>query len=89
MRKHTAKFNDQVERKFIFMKTFGLQGLSAPDRGCMWPLFLNIFSKTFRPIKAKFYMELPWKVKEGTKVYINGRSQMIKKATKPICGKSL
>ena len=48
---------------------------------------LNIFSETALPIKAKFYVELPW---EGrTKGCINGPVHMTKMAAMPIYGKNL
>ena len=48
----------------------------------------NIFScETALPIKAKFYVEPPWK--GGTKVYINGPGHMTKMAAIPIYGKNL
>ena len=50
--------------------------------------FSNIFSsETAWPIKAKFYVEPPWK--GGTKVYINGPGHMTKMAAMPIFGKNL
>ena len=49
---------------------------------------LNIFSsETTLPIKAKFYVELPWE--GGTKVYINGPGHMTKMAAMPIYGQNL
>ena len=49
--------------------------------------FSNIFSsETAWPIKAKFYVEPPWK--GGTKVYINGPGHMTKMAAMPIYGKN-
>ena len=49
---------------------------------------LNIFSsETALPIKAKFYVEPPWK--GGTKIYINGPGHMTKMAAMPIYGKNL
>ena len=48
----------------------------------------NIFSsETAWPIKAIFYVELPWE--EGMKVYINGPGHMTKMAAMPIYGKNL
>ena len=48
----------------------------------------NIFSsETAWPIKAKFYVEPPWK--GGTKVYINGPGHITKMAAMPIYGKNL
>ena len=48
----------------------------------------NVFSsETAWPIKAKFYVEPPWK--GGTKVYINGTGHMTKMAAMPIYGKNL
>ena len=48
----------------------------------------NVFSsETAWPIKAKFYVELPWEW--GTKVYINGPGHMTKMAAMPIYGKIL
>ena len=48
----------------------------------------NVFSfETAWPIKAKFYVELPWE--GGTKVYVNGPCHMTKMATMPIYGKNL
>ena len=48
----------------------------------------NIFSsETAWPIKAKFYVEPPWK--GGTKVCINGPGHMIKMAAMPIYDKNL
>ena len=50
--------------------------------------FSNIFSsETAWPIKAKFYVEPPWK--GGTKVYINGPGHMAKMAAMSIYGKNL
>ena len=49
---------------------------------------LNIFSsETALPIKAKFYVELPWE--GGTKVCINGPGHMTKMTAMPIYGKNL
>ena len=49
--------------------------------------FSNIFSsETAWPIKAKFYVEPPWK--GGTKVYTNGPGHMTKMAAMPIYGKN-
>ena len=45
------------------------------------------FSKTARPIKAKFYVEPPWE--GGMKVSINGTGHMTKMAATPIYGKKL
>ena len=45
------------------------------------------FSETAWPIKAKFYVELPWE--GGTKVYINRPGHMTKMAAMPIYGKTL
>ena len=57
-------------------------------RCCRCPPFSNVFSsETARPIKAKFYVELPWE--GGTKVYINGLGHMTKMAAMPIYGKNL
>ena len=51
------------------------------------PQCSNIFfSQTGWPIKAKFYVELPWE--GGTKVYINGPGHMTKMAATPIYGKN-
>ena len=47
----------------------------------------EFFSKTARPIKAKFYFEPPWE--GGTKVYINGPGHMTKMAAMPVYGKNL
>ena len=50
--------------------------------------FSNIFSsETAWPIKAKFYVDLPWE--GGTKVCINGPGHMTKMAAMPIYGKTL
>ena len=50
--------------------------------------FSNIFfSETAWPIKAKFYVKLPWE--GGTKVCINGQGHMTKMAAMPIYGKNL
>ena len=44
---------------------------------------LNIFlSESAWPIKAKFYVELPWE--GGTRVYINGLGRLTKMAAMPI-----
>ena len=52
------------------------------------PPFLKIFSsETAWPIKAKFYVELPWE--GGTKVCINGPGHMTKMAAMPIYDKNL
>ena len=52
------------------------------------PPFLKIFSsETAWPIKAKFYVGLPWE--GGTKVCINGPGHMTKMAAMPIYGKNL
>ena len=52
------------------------------------PPFSNVFSsETAWPIKAKFYVELPWE--GGTKVCINGLGHMTKMAAMPIYGKTL
>ena len=52
------------------------------------PPFLKIFSsETAWPIKAKFYVGLPWE--GGTKVCINGPGHMTKMAATPIYGKNL
>ena len=52
------------------------------------PPFSKIFfSETAWPIKAKFYMEPPWK--GGAKVSINGPGHMTKMAAPPIYGKNL
>ena len=48
----------------------------------------NVFSSsTAWPIKAKFYVDPPWK--GGTKVYINGPGHMTKMAAMPRYGKNL
>ena len=44
-----------------------------------------MFSKTTKPIKAKFRAEPPWE--RGTKVYINGSGHMTKMAFIPKYGK--
>ena len=50
--------------------------------------FSNIFSsETVWPIKAKLYLEPPWKGE--TKVCINGQGHITKLAAMPICGKYL
>ena len=49
--------------------------------------FSNISSETAWPIKAKFYVELPWE--GGTKVCINGPGHMTKMAAMPIYGKNI
>ena len=50
--------------------------------------FSNIFSsETAWPIKAKFYVEPPFK--GGTKVYINSPGHMTKMAATSIYGKNL
>ena len=46
----------------------------------------NFSSETAWPIKAKFYVELPWE--GGTKVYINSPGHMTKMAAMPIYGKN-
>ena len=52
------------------------------------PPFSKIFySKTAKPIKAKFYVEPPWE--GGTKVYRKGPGHMTKMAAMPINGKNL
>ena len=57
-------------------------------RGHCHPLFSNVFSsETAWPIKAKFYVELPWE--GGTKVCINGPGHMTKMAAMHIYGKNL
>ena len=49
--------------------------------------FLKIFSsETAWPIKAKFYVGLPWE--GGTKVCINGPGHMTMMAASPIYGKN-
>ena len=64
----------------------GVRRPSASD--VVRPHFSNIFSsETAWPIKAKFYVELPWE--GGTKVYINGPGHMTKMAAMPIYGKNL
>ena len=68
------------------MKTFDPRRLSAPAPGlytCLRPPYSKIFfSKTARPIKAKFYVEPP--LKRGKKVYMNGPGHMTKMAAMPI-----
>ena len=60
---------------------------SGVRRRCR-PPFSNVFSsETAWPIKAKFYVEPPWK--GGTKGYINGPGHMTKMAAMPIYGKNL
>ena len=55
---------------------------------CRLQQCLNIFSsETALPIKAKFYVELPWE--GGMKVYISGPGHMTKMAGMPIYGKNL
>ena len=57
-------------------------------RRCSRPPFSYVFSsETAWPIKAKFYVEPPWK--GGTKVYINGPGHMTKMAAMAIYGKNL
>ena len=51
------------------------------------PPFLNISSETAWPIKAKFYVGLPWG--GGIKVCINDQGHMTKMAATPIYGKNL
>ena len=46
----------------------------------------NVFSETAWPIKAKFYVEVPWE--GGTKVYINNLGHMTKMAATPVYGKN-
>ena len=52
--------NEQMDR-FMFMKIFGLRGLSAPAPGlytCVWPKYSNnFFSETALPIKTKHYVD--------------------------------
>ena len=71
------------------MKTFDPRGLSTPAPElytCKWQTFSKVFfSKTARPIKAKFHVEPPWE--GGKKVYINGPGHMTKMAAKPIYDK--
>ena len=54
---------------------------------CRPPFSYVFFSKTARPIKAKFYVEPPWE--GGTKVYLNVPGLMTKMAAMPIYGKNL
>ena len=57
-------------------------------RRCRRPPFSNVFfSETAWPIKAKFYVEAPWK--GGTKVCINSPGHMTKMAAMPIYDKNL
>ena len=81
---------DYIDWIILLMKKIWPQGLSATAPGlytCIWPPFSNIFStETAWPIKAKFYVELPWE--GGTKVYINGPGHMTKMAAMPIYGKN-
>ena len=57
-------------------------------RRCRRPPFSNVFfSETAWQIKAKFYVEAPWK--GGTKVCINGPCHMTEMAAMPIYGKNL
>ena len=58
-----------------------------PSVGVVRLPFLMIFSETAWPIKAKFYVGLPWR--GGTKVCINGPGHMTKMAAMPIYGKNL
>ena len=52
------------------------------------PPFSKIFSsETAWPIKAKFYVEPPWK--GGSKIYINGPGHTTKMAAMPIYGEKL
>ena len=57
-----------------------------PSVGVRHPPFLKISSETAWPIKAKFYVGLPWE--EGTKVGINGPGHMTNMAVTPIYGKN-
>ena len=57
-------------------------------RRCCPSTISNVFSsETAWPIKAKFYVEPPWK--GGTKIYINGQGHMTKMAAMPIYDKNL
>ena len=51
--------NEQMDRRFMLMKTFWAQGLSAPAPGlyrCILPKYSNI-SETAWPIKSRLYVE--------------------------------
>ena len=60
-------------------------GVRRPSVGVR-PPFLKIFSETAWPIKAKFYVGLPWE--GGTNVCINGPGHMTKMASMPIYGQN-
>ena len=67
------------------LKVYPCSGVRRCCCRCRRPPFSNDFSsETAWPIKAKFYVEPPWK--EGTKVCINGPGLMTKMTVMPIYG---
>ena len=55
--------NEQMDRKFMFMKIFWAQGVVCPCPGAIYMymaiIFKHFFSETAWPIKAKLYVEHP------------------------------
>ena len=53
--------NEQMDRRFMFMKIFWAQSVVCPCLGaiymCMTIIFKHLFSETARPIKAKLNVE--------------------------------
>ena len=74
--------NEQMDRRFMFMKIFWAQGVVCPCPGAIYTYmtkYSNIFfSETARPIKAKLKVGHPYE--EGMKVCINGQGHMTKMA---------
>ena len=78
--------NEQMDRRFMFMKIFWAQGVVCPRPGAIYMFvtkILNIISsETTWPIKAKLYVEHCY---EGAmKVYVNGQGHMTKMAAMAI-----
>ena len=94
MKNYTAKCygnlaaNDQIDGRFVFMKTFETQSTPSPEL----LLFSNTFysAETTWPIKAKHYMEpLSERRRGGGKHYMNGPGHMTARVATPIYGKNV
>ena len=83
-----AHLSRRLIGEFIGYSWSGVRRRRRRRRRRCCPPFSNVFSsENAWPIKAKFYVEPPWK--GGTKVYINGSGHMTKMAAMPIYGKNL